>query len=50
MLDLGHGYFASARPVIEDIREAIETGKPAGEQAIPRIVGAHFSIDFREGS
>jgi esterase/lipase superfamily enzyme len=36
LLDLGHGYFASAAPVIQDIREAIETGRPASERKIPR--------------
>ncbi len=48
LLDLGHGYFASAKLVIEDIREAIETGKPAGERTIPRAFENHFAIDIRQ--
>ena len=32
LLDLGHGYFAEAEPVIEDLREAIESRRPAGER------------------
>jgi hypothetical protein len=48
LLDLGHGYFASAGPVIRDIREAIETGKPASERKIPRAFEDHFAIDIRQ--
>jgi len=48
LLDLGHGYFASAKPVVEDMREAIETKKRAGNRRIPRSAGNHFSIDVRE--
>jgi esterase/lipase superfamily enzyme len=48
LLDLGHGYFASAGPVIQDIREAIETGKPASERTIPRAFENHFAIDIRQ--
>jgi esterase/lipase superfamily enzyme len=48
LLDLGHGYFASAAPVIQDIREAIETGKPASERKIPRAFENHFAIDIRQ--
>jgi esterase/lipase superfamily enzyme len=47
LLDLGHGYFASAGPVIEDIREAIETQKPTSERTIPRALEKHFAIDIR---
>ncbi len=48
LLDLGHGYFASAGPVIQDIREAIQTGKPARERTIPRAFEDHFAIDIRQ--
>ncbi|MFT5468867.1 MAG: esterase/lipase superfamily enzyme [Verrucomicrobiales bacterium] len=47
LLELGHGYFAEAGPVIEDIREAIETRKPASERKLPRdFGGGHFRIDL----
>ncbi|PID46917.1 MAG: hypothetical protein CSB47_01675 [Proteobacteria bacterium] len=45
ILDLGHGYFASAEPLIEDIREAIATRKPAAERTLPQAVGNHYLID-----
>ena len=45
MLDLGHSYFADAKPVIDDIREAIETRKPAADRRIPKDFGSHFEID-----
>ena len=45
MLDMGHGYFASAAPVIEDIREAITTQKTANERTIPKPVENYFGID-----
>jgi esterase/lipase superfamily enzyme len=48
LLDLGHGYFASAGPVIQDIREAIETGRPADERTIPQAFKDHFVIDIRQ--
>ena len=48
LLDLGHGYFASAEPVILDIREAIETGKGAGDRTIPQVRDDHFAIDIRQ--
>ena len=48
LLDLGHGYFASAGPVIRDMREAILTGRPAGERKIPQVCGNHFEIDIRQ--
>ena len=48
LLDLGHGSFASAGPVIQDIREAIETGKPASERKIPPAFEDHFAIDIRQ--
>ncbi len=48
LLDLGHGYFASAKLVMEDIREAIETGKRAGDRAIPQVLDDHFAIDIRQ--
>ena len=48
MLDLGHGYFASAAPVVEDIREAIETGRPASERTLPRVCEDYFAIDIRQ--
>jgi esterase/lipase superfamily enzyme len=47
LLDLGHGYFASAEPLIEDIREAIETKKTARERTIPQAFADHFMIDVR---
>ena len=46
LLDLGHGYFAAAAPVMQDIREAIETGKRARDRKIPRDFGTHFTIDI----
>ncbi|MCY2990119.1 MAG: alpha/beta hydrolase [Planctomycetota bacterium] len=49
LLDLGHGYFASARPLIEDIREAIETRHTACNRTIPKPYDKHFMIDIREG-
>lgn len=48
LLDLGHGYFASAEPVILDIREAIETRKGAADRTIPKDAGAYFSIDVQQ--
>ena len=48
LLDLGHGYFASAEPVIQDMREAIETGKGARDRKIPQDCGTHFAIDIRQ--
>ncbi len=48
LLDLGHGYFASARPVIEDIREAIQTRRPAKDRRIPRAFENHYKIDIRQ--
>ncbi len=48
LLDLGHGYFAAAAPVMQDIREAIETGKRARDRTIPRDFGTHFAIDIRQ--
>ena len=50
LLDLGHGYFASAEPVIRDIREAIETKKRAIDRKIPRAFGEHFAINVRQPS
>ena len=44
ILDLGHGYYASAEPVILDMREAIATKRTAGERSIPKPVGDHFEI------
>jgi esterase/lipase superfamily enzyme len=49
LLELGHGYFAKAAPVIEDIREAIHTRKPASQRKIPRAFKKHFAIDVRSG-
>lgn len=48
LLDLGHGYFASAAPVIKDMREAIETGRSASERTVPRAFEKHFEIDVRQ--
>lgn len=45
ILDLGHGYFASAEPLINDIREAIATQKHAAERSTPQPVGDHFLIE-----
>jgi esterase/lipase superfamily enzyme len=47
LLDLGHGYFAEAGPVIEDLREAIETRRQAGERQTPRREVGYFVIDLR---
>ena len=47
LADLGHGYFASAAPLIQDVREAIQTGKPASERTIPRVFEDDFAIDIR---
>lgn len=47
LLDLGHGYFASAKPVIEDLHEAISTQKKAGERTIPQPFEDYFGIDLR---
>jgi hypothetical protein len=46
ILELGHGYFAEAGPVIEDIREAIEERRPAAQRAIPRPHQGHFVIEI----
>ncbi|MEZ4617471.1 MAG: alpha/beta hydrolase [Caldilineaceae bacterium] len=46
LLDMGHGYFASAAPVIEDLREAILTGKKAHERQIPQPTSNYFTIDI----
>lgn len=48
LLEMGHGYFAESGPIIDDIREAIETGRPARERQIPRAFGDHFAIDIRQ--
>ncbi|WP_295447387.1 hypothetical protein [uncultured Thiodictyon sp.] len=47
LLDLGHGYFAAAEPVILDLREAIESRRPAAERRVPRVAEGHFVIDVR---
>jgi esterase/lipase superfamily enzyme len=47
LLDLGHGYFASALPLIEDMREAIEHRRRASERQVPRAANDHFVIDIR---
>jgi len=47
LLDLGHGYFAGAEPVILDLREAIETGRPAAQRQVPRAREGRFVIDVR---
>lgn len=44
LIDLGHSYFASAEKVIFDLREAIESRRPAAERAIPQPEGDHFRI------
>ncbi|MEO1528225.1 MAG: alpha/beta hydrolase [Planctomycetota bacterium] len=46
--DLGHGYFASAEPVIKDMREAIQTRLPAAARKIPQPYRNHFMIDVRD--
>ncbi len=46
LLDLGHGYFAEARPVVEDLSEAILTRRRAAERVAPRPDGDHFVIDL----
>jgi len=48
LLEMGHGYFAESGPIIDDIREAIETGKPASQRKIPRAFENHFAIDIRQ--
>jgi esterase/lipase superfamily enzyme len=48
LLEMGHGYFAESGPIIDDIREAIETGKPASQRKIPRAYENHFAIDIRQ--
>ena len=48
LLEMGHGYFAESGPIIDDIREAIETGRPARERQIPRAFDDHFAIDIRQ--
>jgi esterase/lipase superfamily enzyme len=46
IIKLGHGYFASAEPIINDIREAIETKKKATERKLPMAVENYFTIDL----
>ena len=46
ILELGHGYFATAKPLIQDIREAIETRKTAAERHVPKALGDHYLIDI----
>jgi esterase/lipase superfamily enzyme len=48
ILDLGHGYFAEAKPVILDLREAIATRRFAAQREIPRAHEKHFVIDVRK--
>jgi hypothetical protein len=48
LLEMRHGYFAESGPIIDDIREAIETGKPASQRKIPRAFGDHFAINIRQ--
>jgi esterase/lipase superfamily enzyme len=48
LLDLGHGYFAEAEPVILDLREAIASRRRAAERAVPRAEEGHFVIDLRQ--
>ncbi|PWQ97749.1 alpha/beta hydrolase [Leucothrix pacifica] len=45
ILELGHGYFASAEPLIEDMREAIESSKTASQRSTPVATGNHYLID-----
>ena len=47
LLDLGHGYFAEAEPVILDLREAIASRRRAAERELPRAAEGHFVIDPR---
>jgi len=47
LLDLGHGYFAEAEPVILDLREAIASRRRAAEREAPRAQEGHFVIDLR---
>ncbi len=48
LLDLGHGYFALAAAVVEDIRETIQTKRRAKDRKIPRAFEDHFVIDVRQ--
>ncbi len=48
--DLGHGYFASAEPVIKDMRDAIQTRLSAARRKIPQPYRDHFMIDVRDVS
>jgi esterase/lipase superfamily enzyme len=48
ILKLGHGYFAEAKPLILDIREAIATRKRAADRTIPTRFEEHFVIDIRK--
>ena len=48
LLEMRHGYFAESGPIIDDIREAIETGKQASQRKIPRAFGDHFAINIRQ--
>ncbi|MCB1875304.1 MAG: hypothetical protein KDH88_04950 [Chromatiales bacterium] len=45
ILELGHGYFAEAEPVIDDIKEAIAERRPAAQRSIPRPQQGHFIIE-----
>jgi esterase/lipase superfamily enzyme len=46
LLDLGHGYFAEARDLIQDMREAIDTRRPAAERFAPEQREGYFEIDL----
>lgn len=50
ILDLGHGYFASAAPVVEDMRAAIEGRQRASGRTIPQPVENYFRIDVRKAN
>lgn len=46
ILELGHGYFATAEPLIQDMREAIASQKIAGQRSAPKAIGDHYLIDI----
>ncbi|MCE7985973.1 MAG: alpha/beta hydrolase [Caldilinea sp. CFX5] len=46
LLDLGHGYFAEVKPIIEDLRTAILTRQKASERAHLQRIGDYYGIDL----
>lgn len=47
LLDLGHGYFAEAAPIIDDLSAAIRTRQKASERKGLQRIADYYGIDIR---